>query len=95
MAQVAAPKRERSAGHDAPATSACGINAWVRIGSAVEVTGVARSTFGEAVQRGEVPFVVIDGVRHYHLGDLEAWVERRRTLVGNTRLEGEEAGRPG
>lgn len=51
---------------------------FLRLKAGARVAGVSRSTLDRAVERGEVPFAVIDGERFFLRDDLIAWAEARR-----------------
>jgi hypothetical protein len=56
-----------------------GVDDWLRLAEAAQLADdTPRSTFDEAVRRGEMPFVVVGGFRFFAPSDVLAWAERRR-----------------
>jgi len=53
------------------------LTGWHRVKSAAAFVGVPRQTFADAVERKELPYVELDGVRFFAEHDLLSWhVER-------------------
>jgi hypothetical protein len=50
---------------------------WARLARAALVGGVSRSTLDRAAATDELPFVWLDGVRHFALDDVHAWAVAR------------------
>jgi excisionase family DNA binding protein len=51
---------------------------WLRLAEAAELAQAPRSTFDDAVRRGEIAFAEIGGFRFFHPDDVIAWSEQRR-----------------
>jgi hypothetical protein len=63
----------------------------VRTTKAARAAETPVSTFSDAVARGELPYLIVAGAKHFLISDVVAWVERRRQ---DGRIDAPAAGSP-